>query len=84
MADIQEGTSSLVVRPELEDLRSKIQIKDSVSKTRKLLEAQIHEKKSNIESFKGQMKHLDGMIEIKSEELEVLERRLATLETLKD
>lgn len=84
MGDIVESTSALIVRDELEGLRAKIAIRDTVSKTRKWIQAQIQERVASIESFKGQILNLEGMIEVKTEELSELQRRLAALEQVKE
>lgn len=85
MADMPaDSTNLIVLRSDLEPLRDRIQIKDTVSKTSKYLSAQIHERTASIEAFKGQIKNLEAMIEQKTEELEVLHERVALLRQIKD
>lgn len=84
MGDRMENDNALIVRPEFEDLRSRIAVPDTKSKTRKWLQMQIQERRGAIESFKGQIAALEGMIEHKAEELEELERRLKLLEGLNE
>lgn len=79
-----DSSSALVVREDLEKLRSKIVVKDTILRTRKKLEADILERKASINSWNGQIKTLEGMIDLKTEELKILEERLAQLQGLKD
>lgn len=79
MPDLIERQSLVIERDDLRSLRTTVMVKDSISKTEKWLRAQIHERIAAIESFKGQIHNLNGMIEVKSEELEELNRRLAAL-----
>jgi predicted RNase H-like nuclease (RuvC/YqgF family) len=79
MADLRPTTQSLVSSAEYADLRAPVVITDTKSKTEAWLKAQIHERISSIEAFKGQVAHLQGMLEIKEDELEELRARLAKL-----
>lgn len=84
MGDMIENNNLMVLRSDLEPLRDRIQIKDTVSKTEKFIQSQIHERTASIEAFKGQIKNLEAMIEQKTEELEVLHERMARLKQIKD
>lgn len=75
MADSRD-TPALVSTDQYSKLRSRVQIIDSKSKTLKWLEAQIHERVSAIAAYRGQIANLEGMLEIKQEELDEFQARL--------
>lgn len=84
MSDVHEENTTLVIRKDFDELRSRITIIDNKSKTEKWIRAQMQERIASVEAFKGQIISLQGAIETKTEELTELQRRLAALETMTD
>lgn len=83
MSDITISSSTeIAANKEYEKLRKRIIIPDSKSKTRKWLTAQIQERISRIEAYKGQIANLEGMIEGTEDELKELKSRADRLEQL--
>ena len=81
MADTSTGTD-LVSNKDYEDLRRRVVVLDSKNKTKKWLIAQVHERQSRIEAYKGQMANLEGMLEVAEDEKAELQQRLDTLDKL--
>ncbi len=77
------GTTEIVPNEHYEQLRQRVIIPDTKSKTRKWLTAQIQERLSKLESYKGQIASLEGMIEVAEDELKELRSRADRLEQLK-
>ena len=84
MADLRASSTEIVPIKQYEDLRRKVTVPDSKSKTRKWLISQIQERIAKIEAFKGQKASIDGMMEVAEDELKELQGRLTKLEQLND
>lgn len=82
MADSNTNSTEIVPIKDYADLRLRVSVPDSKTKTLKWLTAQIHERKSRIEAYKGQMANLEGALEVCEDELAELQDRLRKLEKL--
>jgi len=82
MADLGMPSGNLVHHEQYHDLRSKVIVPDTKSKTRVWLAGQVHERTSKLEAYKGQMEHLKGMIEVTEDEIKELKSRQEKLEKL--
>ena len=83
MGDAPIGTGTdIIVRQELEDLRSPIAVPDTKTKTQKHLEGQLYEHIGKLETLKANLVRTEGAIEVTEDKIKIIKERLEKLKTL--
>ena len=75
MADSGTGGADIVPVQHYEELRKRVSVPDSKSKTKNWLVGQLHERESRINGYLSQMANLEGMLEVARDELKELQDR---------